>query len=611
MDNKGSSDKSHKRSMRFTRSLLFALGLTAICWVILYVFLGHYSDVDKIAYEKMINGDGQAKFSETQVSKQNRTGLQKSIFIDLGGGRQELRMQSDHSELALEKTGRHVELVEHLHAMEGWIQESVYEVPISNEGFKNTSQVVKQQILLRVQAKEAIYHYKDGVFSAENFTFERYIFPGNSLDVDIQEGKLIAEGSAAVLKSSLATYGGEITAEELHVKSLQEGKEEVWIASADYASYNGEQLILEGHASVVYDKTTLSAHLIALTTKNTEKSNIQKIVADGNVKMKNYNGWNATADRAVFIRGYEPEVSKAKEFLPGTITLSMYVPEQLCHVTNLEGDDILASSIVINTIHENVAFIEPIGSLQNMKFSADRLVWNEATLKLILSGNVKIDNPAIGILRATNDVHFILSKIKDKKVLHGIETKDEAILTYFDPVTGIYHLLKSYGSFQVNHQKKEIKLLSPENSDGSIAKNKQIYFEDTKGIFYANRVFMKYQEIDKKIVPERIVLNGHVKIANFFKVSQKDKTTVNQYILADRVDFIPQTNQMIFKASKGRRVLFFDEENSLEVSAPGLRLLRDKAVRKDTIQGIGDVRFSFVESELEHIRHHFMLKGDK
>jgi hypothetical protein len=365
----------------------------------------------------------------------------------------------------------------------------------------------------------------------------------------------------------------------------------------------------------------LAADLIVLQLseanphRKAEKNTIRTITADGEVSMNGLD-FVATSDRALFQR--DPQASEG--VLPGTITLTCYAPERLCSLTNQAGDTILSNEIVIDTMTQGALFTNPKGTLKTFDgtFSSKKMVWDDPTSRLTLSGDVVItfeaedeggemipSRQSYGKLKAANDVRVILTTVDGKKVLHGMDTVGDATLIFIDPETGADYLLKSYGSFRIDHQKMEGKLQSPVNADGSVIEGKQIFFEDAKGQISADKAFVKYAYVDKRLVPTRVVLKGHVKMSNHPERSDTDHTKVDQYILSDRVDFIPQTKEMVFKAAKGERVLLFDQDNHLEVSAQGIKLTRDKAVQKDTIQGLGDVRFNFVESELEQFRHHF------
>ena len=637
MEDNQPQKRPSKRSLRFSAAMWLGLSLVALCWTLFYLTLGDYSEADRLTYEKMISGESKEKKEpETQISKQLRTGMQKSVFFYDSHQRLELRIGSAASELAFEKNDRQVEIVEHLHDVTGWLQERLYyalpdgrQATLQEDGrllikgadlkdpsswvSANDPGVFPEQTLLILKAVNAIYHYKDEQFVAENVEVWRYIAPTHHLDVDLKESKLLAHGVATGIEFSLAGKGLDFFAHNFNAKFTMpvQGQETVnaqmIMVVADHVDYHGELLSLTGHAFVGYEQYSMAADAIVLLFSEKEASAIrsetaiEKMTADGNVVI-NYNGNVAASDRAIFKRKHDTD---GKEILPGIVTLNCSSPERLCRFTSPQGDEILSTTILVDTVRHELAFTRPKGMISSLEFSADRMFWNDSASKLTLSGGVEISQQGYGKLQATNDVRLLMTVVAGKKVLRGMETNGEATLTYADKEAGLDHVLKSYGSLRIDHQKMETKLQSPENTDGSVVDGRQVFYKDSKGEIYSDKVFVKYDLVDKKIVPVRIVLQGNVKLTNNLERSEKDKTLSNQYILADRVDFIPKTKHMIFKADKGRRVLLFDKGNNLEVSAPGLRIVRDTAARKETIQGIGDVRFSFVENEFERLRSHF------
>ena len=59
---------------------------------------------------------------------------------------------------------------------------------------------------------------------------------------------------------------------------------------------------------------------------------------------------------------------------------------------------------------------------------------------------------------------------------------------------------------------------------------------------------------------------------------------------------------MILYADSGKRVLFFDEEKGLNISALEVHITRDPRTHEEKIQGVGNVRFSFEDAEKEVLK---------
>jgi hypothetical protein len=305
--------------------------------------------------------------------------------------------------------------------------------------------------------------------------------------------------------------------------------------------------------------------------------------------------------------------------LSGTLIMTAAEEQGTCQVSNREGDVIKASQIGIDTVKRQLTFLNPKGSLRGSdtaknlvraEFSAEKLIWNDLTGVLTLSKQVEVNQQGIGKLETPHEMHFYQHVVNQKKALKAIETTEDTVLTYREEHKNLSHILKCSGQVRVDHEKMESRLTAKPNSLGVITEDLQVHFEDAKGEIFADKVLVKYDLIDGSLAVGKVILAGNVKIYNRLNSADDETVVVLQYILADRVDFTPHTNEMLFRSSKGRRVLFFDKVNNLQVSAPALKIIRDKATSKENIKGIGDVRFSFLESEFDQLRKRFLLYLD-
>jgi hypothetical protein len=149
----------------------------------------------------------------------------------------------------------------------------------------------------------------------------------------------------------------------------------------------------------------------------------------------------------------------------------------------------------------------------------------------------------------------------------------------------------------IDHEKSITTLDSLKDEKGEVIEGKQVFFEDETGDMYADRICLNYEWKEKKLIPSAIFLEGRVKILNRFDGHLKESGTVLQQALADRVNYDPISQEIILTAFEGNRVLVFDKVNRVQMSAPSLRIRKEKNGRKNSIQGIGDVRFTFIEKE--------------
>lgn len=130
-----------------------------------------------------------------------------------------------------------------------------------------------------------------------------------------------------------------------------------------------------------------------------------------------------------------------------------------------------------------------------------------------------------------------------------------------------------------------------------------IYYRDEVGEIIADKACVDYQKIEGNYKPVKITLLGKVQMKN----SGKKETVFFQYALADRVEYFPQEAVMILKSEENKRVLFFDPEKEIQLSAKTIRAQRDMDTGKDSVQGFGDVRCIFKQEELDKLKEQFHL----
>ncbi|HEY4832459.1 MAG TPA: hypothetical protein VIH61_07880 [Waddliaceae bacterium] len=129
----------------------------------------------------------------------------------------------------------------------------------------------------------------------------------------------------------------------------------------------------------------------------------------------------------------------------------------------------------------------------------------------------------------------------------------------------------------------------------------QVTYSDSMGEIYADRAQIDYQEISGTLEATKISLFNNVRLVN---LGTTEKLAI-QYALADEVYYYPQEKLMILEG-KNSRVLFYDKQHDMQLSARSVRAHRDPITKKQTVQGMGDVRFIFGPEELDKIKQHFV-----
>lgn len=133
--------------------------------------------------------------------------------------------------------------------------------------------------------------------------------------------------------------------------------------------------------------------------------------------------------------------------------------------------------------------------------------------------------------------------------------------------------------------------------------------KDQAGEVYANEMWVNYEKKNRQLVPLKIILKGNVRLINRFNGHIKDPASILHYALAECVEYFPDKQEVLLTGTKTDQVLFFDQPNHLQVSAQSLRIIYDSQTKKESIQGIGQVRFKFMDRELNQLKTQFDLGG--
>lgn len=126
---------------------------------------------------------------------------------------------------------------------------------------------------------------------------------------------------------------------------------------------------------------------------------------------------------------------------------------------------------------------------------------------------------------------------------------------------------------------------------------KPILFHDTTRKLFADHAVVEFMENRGDFEVAKIKLQGNVYMMSLPTTAQA------QYAVADRVEYYPKEERALFFAEGEKRVLFCDKEKQLEISAQEVHA--EKREKKDFIEGIGDVRFTFKEEEFDKLKEKF------
>jgi hypothetical protein len=347
-------------------------------------------------------------------------------------------------------------------------------------------------------------------------------------------------------------------------------------------------------------------------------SYLSRVEAEQDVSIDFNHDFMARSDIATYQRQQmETDSSKTTNF-PGIISLKALDPQGQCQVTNRNGDVIDAAKICINTSTKEICFAYPKGVLhpnrddpqaEKLEFKADTLFWNDEKSELTLRDHVTVAQKGLGELATDHEIRLKQALVQNKKQLKTIESTGLTTLKRTDDKKNIEHHLTCHGKMTLDHVRMQLHMESPVNEFGKVNEDEQVKFEDPMGVIQADSLTLEYELDKNNIIPIKLILIGNVKMLNSYAADpSKQSSPLVQYALADKVEYDPQTKEAVFfSIGKGRRVLFYDKTNDLQVSAPGLKIKRDEVTHKDSIKGICDVRFCFIENEFDQLRQRFLL----
>lgn len=337
-----------------------------------------------------------------------------------------------------------------------------------------------------------------------------------------------------------------------------------------------------------------------LTLSAGSSPDVTDCVFEEQVTVNLQNGTQAASDRVVYHRLEK----QGKRTLSGVMTLLPEGTPGVCQISAPNGDLVQAKRISVHTLDETVEFDDSKGALyltsrpggkkERLDFSCGSLLWRHSQGALTLQDQVVLHQPGLGQLRSAKKVEVRHKQMQgDGLEIESITSFGETEFVYSDPESFERHLIKCHGKFHVDHRLGQVFLTSPSGEHG-VHPDNQVSLHDRYGQIFADSVRIDYG-MDRQGSVERINLLGNVYIKNM----KERGSAGEQHALADRVEYSPVTQLMTMRSDGEGRVLFFDEENSLRMSAPALNVKRDEISGQESVRAEGDVRFTFYPHEVE------------
>lgn len=254
-----------------------------------------------------------------------------------------------------------------------------------------------------------------------------------------------------------------------------------------------------------------------------------------------------------------------------------------------------------------VRLTHPQGSMAADEVFIEEIIRNDSGIKqkssasknavISMKGAIEVNHKDLGTLINHREVRVYLSESKGTREMRRIEGEGYTHLSHIETGKHRSHHLVCEGKMVADHENGIVTF-------DSLTTGKQVFFYDTLGEAQANKITIYYQKTAEGLVATKVLLEGNVYLVDHKDLDEKNegKQDPLHYALADVVEYIPNTREITLSANKGRRVLFYDKINKLQVSSSVLKVYRDQVTQKEKFKGIGDVRFHFLESEFEQLR---------
>jgi lipopolysaccharide export system protein LptA len=323
---------------------------------------------------------------------------------------------------------------------------------------------------------------------------------------------------------------------------------------------------------------------------------IETILAKNGVQIDYDSQFQMQADHAVYRKAL---IDGPKSQFQGSLTAYPKDETSCCQLTH--GQDLIdTDSIEIDMIHSQLALHKPRGVLssafiphlekQQMKFSCDRLLWDQLKNRLLLKGQIQVDEPALGSISADDELQLSQTVDNGKRTLTALCSKGKTIVHYVDPIQQTRHVITSFGSFAFDRAQQHGMAISPV-VDGLVPAGQQIHYQEDGMAIFADQASLEYSPTDSGVHPVAISLKGNVHLVS------TDPNKPFSCGIADRVSYSPTTRTLILGANPGKRVLFMNEEDSLQVSAQEVHVTQDAANKKQQVKGVGNVKMAFTAEE--------------
>lgn len=203
---------------------------------------------------------------------------------------------------------------------------------------------------------------------------------------------------------------------------------------------------------------------------------------------------------------------------------------------------------------------------------------------------VKLEGPCLLRTASGEEVASAFAEVDLKAKLATLKGKTVLSIYGQDPRT-----IRAFGEVKLS---KDLLTIDSPIENGLVPEALQVHLEDRKGDIYADRAELVYEEVKGKLQPKKLILTGNVRLIYH-----------SHYALADRgeVDFAKR--ELLLQAILRKGVLFYDQLNKMQASAPAMKVTIDSQTDQVKMQGIGTMRLQFKEEEYLEFKKRFLIDG--
>ncbi|NDD58198.1 MAG: hypothetical protein EBZ47_02950 [Chlamydiae bacterium] len=358
-------------------------------------------------------------------------------------------------------------------------------------------------------------------------------------------------------------------------------------------------------------KVSLESQRIELSMLKIEKGDqkaeydIETLKAKESVKVNYDSNFLLEAEEALYRR--LGGSLAAKEF-QGIISAYPKDDQSHCKVIHFQ-DEVLARSIDLDLQRSTLSMHQSQGTIHTsflpdlqkglLQFNTEHFIWNEPDSLLTLKGKSFIQESSLGTISSEELLTIQQGMLGDKKVISKVESRGPAEFIYMDPSSKSSHKLKCFGQMKIDREHLSARLTSPKKEAKQSRFTGQIYYEESIMGAYADAAAVEFAAEGTLLQPITMHLKGNVCL---FSRNPQEPFRCG---IADRMHFSPETKTLILCANPGQKVLFWDEQQAVRMSAQEVHLTVNPLNQQTVIQGVGNVKFSLSTEENEALKNVF------